>query len=271
MSLRRQIARRLQQAGVPSPDRDADVLIEFVMGAREIDPQPDAGQLARLEVLVTQRCRRVPLQHLTGTAGFRYLDLDVGPGVFIPRPETEILVDVALRLPFESAVDLCTGSAAIALALATETSARVTAVEREPLALEWAGRNAGDLVTLIAADVCADDLSHLGPVDLVVSNPPYIPDDCIPRDPEVALHDPPAALFGGPDGLDVVRCVVSQAQAMLSPGGWLLIEHGEQQGPAVQLLLGGFDKVQTWPDLTGRPRVTGGALRQPEHPGSQSR
>jgi release factor glutamine methyltransferase len=258
VSLRRTIADRLRAAGIPSPDADALRLIEHVTGARAFDPRLTASQERELDALVERRCQRVPLQHLTGSAGFRYLDVQVGPGVFVPRPETEVLVDVALQEPFGSAVDLCTGSAAIALSLATETSARVVAVEVDPSALGWARRNAAGRVDVLAADVCRDDLGHLGPVDLVVSNPPYIPDAMVPRDPEVALHDPPLALYGGPDGLDVVRCVVVQARRMLRPGGRLLLEHGELQAAAIRDLLTGFHDVRTWQDLTGRDRITGG-------------
>ncbi len=264
MSVRRDVVERLNAAGVPSPHADADQLIEFVVGRRGFDPRLTPAQTAHLEALVDARCRRVPLQHLTGSAGFRYLDIEVGPGVFIPRPETEVLVDIALRHPFASAVDLCTGSGAIALSLATETQARVIAVEKDPAALRWAHRNVGTRVELRQADVCADDLRGLGPVDLVVSNPPYIPEGMVPRDPEVALHDPHVALFGGPDGLDVVRCVIRQARAMLAPGARLLIEHGESQAGQVRELLEGFTAVTTWQDLTGRDRVTGGRLASPE-------
>ncbi len=259
MSLRRQIAGRLAAAGVPSPDADAAALIAFVVGHRGFDPRLTQAQRGQLESLVARRCERVPLQHLTGTAGFRYLDLLVGPGVFVPRPETEILVDVALREEFSSAVDLCTGSAAIALALATETTATVWAVELDPAALAWARRNVGDRVELIEADVRRP--LGLPRVDLVVSNPPYIPDDMVPRDPEVALHDPHMALFGGHDGLDIVRAVVERARELLVPGGRVLIEHGELQGAQVRALLLGFEDVATYQDLTGRDRVTGGRTR----------
>lgn len=258
MSLLQVVARRLRDAGVPSPEADARLLIEHVTGSRTPARRLTEQQADQLRGLVDQRCRRVPLQHLTGSAGFRYLDVSVGPGVFIPRPETEVLVDLALREPFATALDLCTGSGAIALSLATEAGAEVVAVEADDHALEWARRNVADWVRLVAADVCEDDLSHLGPVDLVVSNPPYIPDAMVPRDPEVAEHDPRRALYGGVDGLDVVRCVVRQARSVLRGGGRLLIEHGEQQGPQVQALLTGFTDVRTWPDLAGRPRVTGG-------------
>ena len=130
----------------------------------------------------------------------------------------------------------------------------------DPQALEWARRNAAGRVEVLAADVCRDDLGYLGPVDLVVSNPPYIPEAMVPRDPEVALHDPPLALYGGADGLDVVRCVVAQARRMLRAGGRLLLEHGELQAAEIRDLLVGFDDVRTWQDLTGRDRITGGRL-----------
>jgi release factor glutamine methyltransferase len=259
VSLRREIAGRLADAGVPSPDSDAAALIAFVAGHRGFDPRLTPAQRDQLEWLVACRCERVPLQHLTGSAGFRYLDLAVGPGVFVPRPETEVLVDLALREEFSSAVDLCTGSGAIALALATETAARVWAVELDPAALAWARRNVGDRVELVEADV-RQPLA-LPPVELVVSNPPYIPDDMIPRDPEVALHDPKLALFGGMDGLDIVRAVIERARELLLPGGRLLIEHGELQGAQVRALLVGFEDVATHQDLTGRDRVTCGRTR----------
>ena len=124
MSLRRRIAAQLQQAQVPSADADAQRLIEFVTGSRMPDPELSAEQEQALQELVDQRCRRVPLQHLTGSAGFRYLEMQVGPGVFVPRPETEVPVELALAQPFESAVDLCTGSGAIALSLATRRPRR---------------------------------------------------------------------------------------------------------------------------------------------------
>lgn len=260
MSLIHAVAARLREAGVPSPEADARQLVRHVTGGMAPVDRLTKAQAENLRRLVQCRCDRIPLQHLLGSAGFRYLDVAVGPGVFIPRPETEVLVDIALQENFTTAVDLCTGSGAIALSLATEAGAEVVAVEVDPDALQWARRNVGGAVRLEHADVCRDDLSHLGPVDLVVSNPPYIPDAMVPRDPEVAKHDPPKALYGGPDGLDVVRCVVRQARALLRPGGRLLIEHGEHQGPEVRALLRGFDGARTWPDLAGRPRVTGGRM-----------
>lgn len=258
MSLRREVSARLALAGVPSPQADADALIAFVVGHRTLDPRLTAEQRARLEALVLQRCDRVPLQHLTGSAGFRYLDIEVGPGVFVPRPETEVLVDIALREPFATAIDLCTGSGAIALALATETGAEVIGVEADADALRWATRNARGRIRLVQADV--REPLDLPQVDLVVSNPPYIPEAMVPRDPEVARYDPRVALFGGVDGLDILRAVVRRARELLVPGGRLLLEHGELQGAAVRGLLDGFDDVRTHPDLTGRDRITQGRV-----------
>src|SRR5690606_7230633 len=147
--------------------------------------------------------------------------------------ETEVLVDIALQEPFDRAVDLCTGSAAIALSLAMETGADVVAVEVDPLALQWARRNAAGRVEVLVADVCADDLSHRGPVGVAGSCPPSSPEARVPRAPEVALHDAPGALYGGVEGLDVVRCVLAQARRLLRPGGRVLLEHGEYQGAEV--------------------------------------
>jgi release factor glutamine methyltransferase len=258
MSLRRDVVARLAAAGVPSPEADADALIAHVAGGRSFDPALSAEQRAVLEDLVTRRCARMPLQHLTGIAGFRYLDLEVGQGVFVPRPETEVLVDLALQEPFTRAIDLCTGSGAIALALATEAGADVIGVEVDPRALRWAQRNAKGRIRLVQADVCAP--LNLPRVELVTSNPPYIPDAMVPRDPEVARHDPRRALYGGEDGMRVIRCVVARARELLVPGGRVLIEHGELQGAQVRGLMTGFDDVRTHPDLTGRDRVSSGRL-----------
>jgi release factor glutamine methyltransferase len=227
---------------------------------------------ARFSGLLAQRADRVPLQHLTGRAPFRHLELAVGPGVFVPRPETEQLVGWALERLAGAAepvvVDLGAGSGAIALSLAHEhPGARVTAVERDPDAIEWTRHNAaaraaaGDRpVDVLAGDMTDPTLLPEldGAVDLVVSNPPYVPDGArVPR--EVADHDPPLALWGGPDGLDVVRGLLVAAARLLRPGGWLGIEHADQQGgslPAVVRAHGGFADVEDHPDLAGRPRFT---------------
>jgi release factor glutamine methyltransferase len=226
----------------------------------------------RFGALLDQRADRVPLQHLTGRAPFRYLELAVGPGVFVPRPETEQLAGWALeRLAGTDApvvVDLGAGSGALALSIAHEhPGARVTAVERDPGAIEWTRHNAtarasaGDTAVEVLAGDMTDPrlLPELdGAVDLVVSNPPYVPDGArVP--PEVAEHDPPLALWGGPDGLDVVRGLLMTAARLLRPGGWLGIEHADQQGgslPALVRAHGAFTDVADHPDLAGRPRFT---------------
>lgn len=270
-------AARLSEAGVPTPEVDAELLAAHALGlsrgavaaaSLRADTVP-ADAEDRLSELVHRRAAREPLQHLTGRAPFRHLDLDVGPGVFVPRPETEIVAQFAIDAlraaasPSPVAVDLGTGSGAIALALATEVPhARVHAAENSVDAFTWAKQN----FARIGADnarLAFIDLEHAfadldGTVSVVVSNPPYVPDDAIPRDPEVRLWDPPVALYGGADGLDVVRVLSRVARRLLHPGGSLVIEHGQWQGSAVRELLTADDwrACATHPDLTMRDRVT---------------
>ncbi|WP_091212713.1 peptide chain release factor N(5)-glutamine methyltransferase [Geodermatophilus siccatus] len=269
-------ARRLADAGVESPRVDAELLLAHVLGVPRaglltLGEVPDDAAV-RFEALAGQRADRVPLQHLTGRAPFRHLELAVGPGVFVPRPETEQLVEWALArlagLAEPVVVDLGSGSGAIALAIAHEhPGARVTAVERDPVAIEWTKANAatraaaGDTpVEVLSGDMTDPRLLRDldGTVDLVVSNPPYVPDGAtVPR--EVADHDPPLALWGGPDGLDVVRGLLRTAARLLRPGGGLGIEHADQQGGALPALVrasGGWTDVEDHPDLAGRPRYT---------------
>lgn len=266
----------LTAAHVPTPDVDAELLVGHVLGISRGQVQAKALTGARLDVeqhaqlveLVERRAAREPLQHLTGVAGFRSLELAVGPGVFVPRPETEsvaqLAIDALLAVPGEPvAVDLGTGSGAIALALATEVPhAHVVAVENSARAFVWTKENArrvgADNLRLVFADL-ADAVPDLdGTVDVVVSNPPYIPDAAIPRDPEVRLHDPAAALYGGEDGLDLVRAVSRTARRLLRPGGTLVLEHGELQGAAIRDLLAadGFTATATHRDLLHRDRAT---------------
>jgi release factor glutamine methyltransferase len=267
----------LTTARVPSPEADSELLVAHVLGlsrgqvqARAVTgTQVDAEQRHAVLELVERRAAREPLQHLTGVAAFRSLELRVGPGVFVPRPETELVAQVAidalLAVPGGSprAVDLGTGSGAIALALATEvTHAEVFAVEVSPRAFIWARENlervgAGNL-RLVFADLGAALPELDGTVDVVVSNPPYIPLGAIPRDPEVRLHDPEIALYGGPDGLDVVRAVSTSARRLLRPGGILVLEHGELQGADIRALLtaDGWSAPATTRDLLGRDRAT---------------
>ena len=269
-------ARRLADAGVESPRVDAELLLASVLGVSRgrlltlVDVPDDVA--TRFTVLLDQRADRVPLQHLTGRAPFRFLELSVGPGVFVPRPETELLagwaVDRLAGADSPSVVDLGSGSGALALALAQEVpGARVVAVERDPGAIAWTRHNAaaraaaGDPpVEVVAGDMTDPQLLREldGSVDLVVSNPPYVPDGArVPR--EVADHDPPLALWGGPDGLDVVRGLLTTAARLLRSGGRLGIEHADQQGTSLPALVrahGDFTDVEDHPDLAGRPRFT---------------
>jgi release factor glutamine methyltransferase len=267
----------LTAARVPSPDADAELLVAHVLGlsrgqvqARAITgTQLDVEQRHAVLELVERRAAREPLQHLTGRAAFRSLELSVGPGVFVPRPETELVaqlaIDALLAVPGGSprAVDLGTGSGAIALALATEVPhAEVIAVENSPRAYVWARENAERIAApnlrLVFADLGAALPELDGTMDVVVSNPPYIPTGAIPRDPEVRLHDPEVALYGGPDGLDVVRAVSATGRRLLRPGGVLVLEHGELQGADIRALLtaDGWSAPATTRDLLGRDRAT---------------
>jgi len=270
-------AGELARAGVPDPQVDAELLLAHVLGESRGGLQTlmlrgdrVAGErVAGFADLVARRARREPLQHLTGVAPFRHLELRVGPGVFVPRPETEMVAQLAIDAlmaapsPAPVAVDLGTGSGAIALALATEVPhARVYAAENSPDAFAWTRRNFDEVAApnahLAFADL-ADAFGELdGTVTVVVSNPPYVPDAAIPRDPEVRLFDPPQALYGGEDGLDVVRVLDRVAMRLLHPGGLLVIEHAEVQGEAVRELLAasGWRAAATHRDLTLRDRAT---------------
>ncbi|WP_382305297.1 peptide chain release factor N(5)-glutamine methyltransferase [Herbiconiux sp. UC225_62] len=270
----------LAASGIPDPQVDAELLIGHVLGASRGRVQSltvtDAplgveDTLAIVEA-VERRAAREPLQHITGVAWFRSLELAVGPGVFVPRSETEFVAGLAidsLRAVVAApdarplAVDLGTGSGAIALSLATEVPhAEVVAVENSTAAFIWAKQNLRavgvDNARLVFIDL-ADALPELdGTVDVVVSNPPYIPVGAVPRDPEVRLHDPEHALYGGEDGLDVVRSVSATARRLLRPGGSLVIEHGDLQGDEMRALLtaAGWRAAATHRDLTGRDRAT---------------
>lgn len=267
-------ARLLADAGVSSPQRDASILLAHVCGVDEGELQrldllgrsvPD-GDVERFDALIDERARRVPVQHLTGVAPFRRLELAVGPGVFVPRPETEMLVDLVLaELPIGgTVVDLCTGSGALAVAIASERpDATVIAVEIDELAAAWAARNIADLG--VTVDLRVEDARSAVPdlegrVDVVVSNPPYVPTDMVPKEPEVAEHDPQIALYGGsPDGLLFPVQIAERASRLLKPGGVLVMEHADVQGQALPkaLLDGrGFDRAQDVDDATSRPRVT---------------
>ncbi|HEV7950316.1 MAG TPA: peptide chain release factor N(5)-glutamine methyltransferase [Glaciihabitans sp.] len=267
----------LERAGVPSPRVDAELLIGHVLQMSRGQVQAKAFMDASLSLddstqvfeLIERRAAREPLQHITGRAPFRSMELSIGPGAFVPRPETEQVAQLAIDAlravasPSPRGVDLGTGSGAIALALATEVPhATVWGVENSPEAYIWARRNQVETkahnATMVFIDL-ADALPELnGTVDVVISNPPYIPADAIPRDPEVRLFDPAHALYGGDDGLDVVHAVSATALRLLHPGGTLVIEHGEQQAESIAALLrnDGWSAVAGHRDLLGRDRAT---------------
>lgn len=262
---------RLGRAGVPSPSADARALI--VAAARAdgplvlVDVLP-ADFAAELERLTARRESREPLQLLLGRAPFRRLQLRVRPGVFIPRPETELALDLLRehqRGPLETLLDLCTGSGALAAAALDELPrTRVLAVEIDPAAAALARENLAavdpERGRVLEGDLLGepDGLAAAGPVDAILSNPPYIPPDAVPRDAEVLAHDPHRALFGGgDDGLEVPRAVIGWARRLLRPDGMLVMEHADVQGPAARAAvheIGGFEEVRTAADLTGRDR-----------------
>jgi release factor glutamine methyltransferase len=254
---------RLNAVRIPSPNVDAAELVAFALGTTRNrlflqDPvTPD--QKVRVEQLLARRLSRVPLQHILGTTGFRHIEVAVGPGVFIPRPETELVTEAGIReLALQAAddriaVDLCAGSGAIAICLAMETTdSSVYAVELSDDAIGWTRRNVqtyqdaidakGSLVEVVHADATkvaevGHELAGLaGRVAVVVTNPPYIPDAMIPREPEVRDHEPGMALYGGADGLDVVRGILRTAAILLKPGGLLAIEHADVQGKEAGVL-----------------------------------
>ncbi len=266
--------RVLAAAGVASPRFDAETLAAHVVGVERnrlmMTPLVDPPVIEALRRLVVRRAEREPLQHLLGTAVLGPVEVVVGPGVFTPRPETELLFAWGLRAIEDVSeplvVDLCTGSAALALALATaRPDAVVHAVEADPGALVWAQRNisahvaaGGAPVVLHAADVRWNDLlvELESRVDLVICNPPYVPDGT-PLPPEVTDWDPEGAVFGGPDGLEIIRAVVGAAAGLLRYGGHLAIEHDDTHGESVPALLRRrrvLTDVEEHPDLNGRPR-----------------
>jgi release factor glutamine methyltransferase len=268
--LLRPAAERLRGAGVESPDHDAAELLAFVLGTSRsqlalVDEVPSDAE-ARYAELVARRADRVPLQHLTGTAAFRHVELAVGPGVFVPRPETELLAGWAIDRAAEVrgrapvVVDLCTGSGAVALSVATELPrAEVHAVELDPDAFAWALRNlAGSGVDLREGDM-ADAFGDLDDaVDVVVCNPPYIPLEAYDGvAAEAREHDPALALWSGGDGLDAIRVLEQVAARLLRPGGHVGSEHADRQGdsaPQVFVAAGRWADVRDHEDLAGRPR-----------------
>jgi release factor glutamine methyltransferase len=261
--------RRLRDAGVPTAEHDARALLRHVTGT-DVEPV-DEEQLARFRAVLDRRAARVPLQHLTGRAPFRHLDLHVGPGVFIPRPETELLVDAVLAAAAADAepiiVDLCAGTGAVALSVAHELArGRVYAVESEPAAFQWLQRNAveraaaGDLpVVAVLADAGRGLGTLSGRADVLAANPPYLSEaDRDLVEPEVRDHDPSTALWAADGGMSLVRVVVAAAERLLRPGGCLVVEHADGQGVRVTDLLAerGWVEILDHPDLAGRDRFT---------------
>lgn len=265
---------------MPSPSVDAELLLAHVLRISRgelqaqvlLGQQADADQLKEYAETIALRAERVPLQHITGTVSFCNMNLAVGPGVFIPRPETEYLVELVRlneahridQLFSNSSIvkflDLGTGSGAIAAALHRwRPTAQVTAVELDPKAAEWAFRN----FEANAPEVCLEVGDMAGILartnesyDLIVSNPPYIPAESVPNEPEVYLHDPELALYSGADGLDAIRQIANLARGRMNSGGKLWLEHADGQSPAiVELLLAqGWVNVRAWRDLTERLR-----------------
>jgi release factor glutamine methyltransferase len=266
-------AARLARAGVESPRVDAELLAAHVLGVPRtrlvLAPELDDDAAAELDALVARRAAREPLQHLVSSAVLGPVSVAVGPGVFVPRPETELLLGEAVAavrgIGVPRIVDLCTGSGALALAIATaRPDAEVHAVELDPGALAWARRNLeGSGVRLTAADVTdGATLATLeGSVDVVVANPPYVPEGT-DVSPEVD-HDPHEAVFAGDDGLSVIRPLATTAARLLREGGRVAVEHDESHAPAVREVLegAGFADVETRADLAGRPRVAVGTRR----------
>lgn len=281
----RSAAALLRAAEVDSPRADAELLAAHVLGAsrgevaawavagRQLDPV----QSVDLRRLTISRSTRTPLQHLIGTTTFRTVDLKVGAGVFLPRPETELVAGAAIEAALSATgpvvVDLCTGSGAIAAAVATEVpKAQVHAVEVDPEAAVWAAANLEPLgVRLIVGDAATALADLDGRSDVVVTNPPYVPDGRVPEQAE-ARRDPELALYGGGgDGMRIPTVVAAAAARLLRPGGTFVMEHDETQGPLVAALLrdgaapetghaglgeGLFTGIETHDDLTGRPRYT---------------
>ena len=275
------ITMRLSRAGVASPGVDAEILLAHVAGMSrgEVLARVHQGveltnkQAEDLEPLVVRREAREPLQHLLGVAPFMSFQVRVGPGVFVPRPETESLAERAIQTASTMAVgdsgvrilDLCSGSGVLAIALARAIPhATVVALEVSDDALPYLAQNVEDLApeVLITHGSLESWASAVPPasLDLIVSNPPYVPDAEIPNDPEVQNYDPRLALYGGEDGLDLIRVIAEAASRALRPGGVVMLEHSNLQGAAVRDVLEshGFRTVSTEQDLVGRDRFTQG-------------
>lgn len=261
-------AARFRTAGLPSPVVDARLLLTHLLGAERglllaADPSPE--QDVMFEDMIRRRASGEPLQHITGLAPFRYEELHVGQGVFIPRPETEQLVDVCAQIlgtrpqGRRRVVELCAGSGAITLSLAREMGGvELHAVELSEEAWPYLQRNLENVeAELVLGDMAQAFQELNGTVDVVVANPPYVPEADRPLLPgDVVGQDPDVALFGGEDGLDALRVVRDVAMRLLRPGGWVAAEHDEKQSAAVLELFGQpwFTDTADLNDLTGRPR-----------------
>ncbi|MFJ4266763.1 peptide chain release factor N(5)-glutamine methyltransferase [Paenarthrobacter nicotinovorans] len=264
----------LSEAGVPSARVDAELLAEHLLGVGlgrlRAMLLGDAPAPEGYSKLVQERASRVPLQHITGVAYFRHLELRVGPGVFIPRPETEsvvqLVIDKVAGMREPKVVDLGTGSGAIAGSIAHEVpGAQVHAVEYSTFAHAWAARNLEPLgVRLVQGDLRDALPEHNGTFDVVVSNPPYIPAEAIPSEPEVALHDPPEALYGGgADGMELPTAAAASAARLLKEGGYFVMEHAEVQAEWIAGMLqrmGRWKNITTHFDLNGKERATSAIL-----------
>ena len=268
---------RLTNAGLPSPEVDAELIVAHLLGLPrgELIPAANRGLTMKPEIqnqlweLVRRRTSREPLQHIIGRAPFMTFEVTVGPGVFIPRPETESMVERALNILSLTGAngaelkiaDLCSGSGVIALALGRElANARISAVEISVSARPYLERNVASERKKIRVEPCSvsswGELADASSFDMIISNPPYIPDTEVPNDPEVRDFDPREALYSGRDGLDSIREIASLSAVILKPGGTLLIEHSNLQGKEVREILQtrGFVDVSTGRDLAGRER-----------------
>jgi len=272
---------RLTRSGVASPQVDAELLLAHVTGVSRgevlawvhTDRSLTADQVVDWDRLLARREKREPLQHLTGTAAFMSFEVSVGPGVFVPRPETQALVEAAIDQALAMAVgeegvrilDLCSGSGVVAISLARAIPhANVSAVEASPEALAYLERNVENLapnIRVVALSVveCAEEFGDSG-FDMILANPPYVPVSEVPNDPEVATYDPAMALFGGADGLDIVHHIQALVNSHLRPGGYLAIEHSNLQGDAVRAIMNsaGMRSVSTEKDFAERERFTHG-------------
>lgn len=274
-------------AQVPSPRVDAELLAAHLLydGSRSrlqhaalMGERLTPEQVVEYEALVARRASREPLQHITGTAPFYRLELSVGPGVFVPRPETELLVEEALRVlgtrtgkVAPRIVDLCTGSGAIAAAIKSEMpNAQVFAVELSEDAIPYTRKNLEPLgVHLVQGDALTALPELAGTFDAVLSNPPYIPPANVPAGPEAALHDPDMALYGGgEDGMQMPSAIAARAFELLTPGGLFIMEHDDTQEEAVAELLArvGFEGCYPVRDLNNRPRHSVGYKPRPLEP-----